>query len=172
VRLFVAVQPPDHVLDAVAALRRPERPGVRWTRRSQWHVTLRFLGEVDDPGPVIAALDAAPLARCTAVAGPAVAPLGRSIVMVPVGGVETLAAAVVEATAHLGVPPDARAFNGHLTLARVRRGSVRDLVGEAIDLRFPVIDVRLVRSEPGPGGSRYDALHVRQLAERSGVEGP
>jgi 2'-5' RNA ligase len=37
-------------------------------------------------------------------------------------------------------------------------------VGEAIDLRFPVTDVRLVRSEPGPGGSRYDALHVRQLA--------
>ncbi|HEX6422714.1 MAG TPA: 2'-5' RNA ligase family protein [Acidimicrobiales bacterium] len=163
-RVFVAVEPPDHVLDAVAALRRSERPGVRWTRRPQWHVTLRFLGEVDDPGPVVEALDAAPLARCTAVVGPAVAPLGRSIVMVPVGGVEALAAAVVEATAHLGRPPDARPFNGHLTLARVRRGSVRDLVGEAIDLRFPVTDVRLVRSEPTPGGSRYQALHVRPLA--------
>ena len=65
-RLFVAVQPPDDVLDRVAGLRRPERrgsagrPGPSGTSRS------RFLGEVADPGPVAAALDAAPLAPTTA----------------------------------------------------------------------------------------------------------
>ncbi|HEX6420307.1 MAG TPA: 2'-5' RNA ligase family protein [Acidimicrobiales bacterium] len=163
-RLFVAVRPPEDVLDALAALRRPGRPGVRWTTRPQWHVTLRFLGEVDDAGPVVAALDAAPLAPCTAVAGPAVARLGRSVVMVPVAGVEALAAAVTAATADLGVPPAARPFDGHVTIARVRRGSLRDLVGEPIDLRFRVTDVRLVRSRPGPDGQRYDDLHVRPLA--------
>ena len=30
-RLFVAVWPPDDVLDAVAALERPAQDGLRWT---------------------------------------------------------------------------------------------------------------------------------------------
>ena len=47
-RLFVAVRPNEAVLDAVAGLARPERPGVRWTTQPQWHVTLRFLGGVDE----------------------------------------------------------------------------------------------------------------------------
>ena len=44
---MLAVHPPAPVLGAVAALRGAESPGVRWTRRSQWHVTRRFLGEAD-----------------------------------------------------------------------------------------------------------------------------
>jgi 2'-5' RNA ligase len=163
VRLFVAVRPPDAVLDVVGGLRRPERDGVRWTTRPQWHVTLRFLGEVDDPAPVVAALDSAPLVRCAAVVGPRVAALGRGVVMVPVAGLEALADGVVAATGPFGRRPEARPFRGHLTLARVRRGPVRGLVGEAVELRFPVEDVRLVRSRPGPGGARYDDVHVRRL---------
>jgi 2'-5' RNA ligase len=163
-RLFVAVRPPDAVLDAVAKLDRPERPDVRWTTRPQWHVTLRFLGEVADPVPVVAALDAAPLAGCEATLGPAVARLGRGVVMVPVGGVEALAGEVAAATAAIGPPPERRPFAGHLTLARVRRGPLRDLVGERVDMRFPVVDVRLVHSHPGRDGARYEDLHVRRLA--------
>ena len=45
-RLFVAVWPPDDVIDVLADLPRPEVAGVRWTTRGQWHVTLRFLGHV------------------------------------------------------------------------------------------------------------------------------
>ena len=162
-RLFVAVRPPDAVLDAVAALRRPERPDVRWTTRSQWHVTVRFLGEVADPDPVVAVLDAAPLAPCEARVGPAVTRLGRGVVVLPVGGLDALAAAVATATAGVGRPPEPRVFSGHVTLARVRRGPVRDLVGERIDLRFPVTDVRLVRSHLGGSGARYEDVHVWPL---------
>ena len=163
VRLFVAVRPNETVLDAVAGLARPERPGVRWTTRPQWHVTLRFLGEVEDPGPVAVALAATPLEACTAVVGPRVTVLGRSTVVVPVAGLDALAAGVARATATVGAPPEARAFRGHLTLARVRRGPARDLAGEALEVRFPVDDVRLVRSHLGPGGSRYEDVVVRRL---------
>ncbi len=49
VRLFVAVWPSPEVVDAVASLPRPEGGrGERWTGPEQWHVTLRFLGEVSD----------------------------------------------------------------------------------------------------------------------------
>ena len=42
-RLFVAVWPPDDVLDRLAVLPRPEVDGLRWTDQDHWHVTLRFL---------------------------------------------------------------------------------------------------------------------------------
>ena len=51
-RLFVAVAVPAHVADeldeAVAPLRE-SWPGLRWTRRDAWHLTLAFLGEVSEP---------------------------------------------------------------------------------------------------------------------------
>jgi RNA 2',3'-cyclic 3'-phosphodiesterase len=163
VRLFVGVRPPDDVLDVVAGLRRVERSGVRWTTRPQWHVTLRFLGEVDDPAPVAEALDAAPLAACSAVLGPHVAALGRRVVCVPVGGVDDLAAGVIGVTKRFGRPPEPRAFHGHLTLARVAHGGLRELTGEEVTARFPVDDLRLVRSHLGRGGARYEDVHVRRL---------
>ncbi len=169
-RLFVAVVPPDDVLDRLASLRRPARPGVRWTRREQWHVTLRFLGEVDEAAvpAVVAALDAAPLdaapPAAAAVLGPRVAALGRRVVQIPVAGLDDLAAAVTAATATVGRPPEPRPFQGHVTLARVARGGLRDLVGEPVAATFPVVDVRLVHSRPGGrGGPVYADVHVRPL---------
>jgi RNA 2',3'-cyclic 3'-phosphodiesterase len=163
VRLFIAVMPPDDVLDVVAGLRRRARDGVRWTTRAQWHVTLRFLGDVADPAPVAAALDGADLAGATAVVGPRVAALGRGVVVVPVAGLDELAAGVTAATGAFGRPAPPRRFRGHLTLARTRGGSVRGLVGEPVGARFPVDAVRLVRSHLGPDGARYEDLHVRLL---------
>jgi 2'-5' RNA ligase len=163
-RLFVGVVPPERVLDALARLDRPERVGVRWTRRDQWHVTLRFLGEVADPDPVAAALSAAPLPRCEARLGPRVRALGRQVLCLPVAGLDELAGAVVEATAGFGQPPDDRRFRGHLTLARLRRGTrPSGLTRASLDDSFPVTDVRLIRSHQGEGGSRYEDLLVVPL---------
>ncbi|HET6952733.1 MAG TPA: RNA 2',3'-cyclic phosphodiesterase [Acidimicrobiales bacterium] len=165
-RLFVAVHLPGDVLDLLAGLPRPERPGVRWTTRAQWHVTLRFLGEVDAAAvpAVAAALAAAPLAPATAVLGPQVAALGARVIQVPVAGLDGLAASVVAATAGYGRPPESRAFRGHVTLARVSRGGVRGLVGEPVAASFPVPAVDLVRSRPGRGGAQYETIHARPLA--------
>lgn len=44
-RLFVAIDPPEAVRTALAALPRELR-GVSWTPPHQYHLTLRFLGEV------------------------------------------------------------------------------------------------------------------------------
>src|SRR5579875_2788807 len=51
-RLFVAIAPPAEVLDeldAVVLPLRAARGDLRWTGRDAWHVTLAFLGEVDEP---------------------------------------------------------------------------------------------------------------------------
>ena len=50
-RLFVAIAPPSAVLDELDALVEPlraRRPDLRWTNREAWHVTLAFLGQVDE----------------------------------------------------------------------------------------------------------------------------
>ena len=60
VRLFVAVSAPESVIGVLLGVDRPEVAGLRWTTEPQWHVTLRFLGEVDEPGPVAEALGAVP----------------------------------------------------------------------------------------------------------------
>ena len=50
-RLFVAIAPPSAVFDELDALVEPlraRRLDLRWTNREAWHVTLAFLGQVDE----------------------------------------------------------------------------------------------------------------------------
>jgi 2'-5' RNA ligase len=169
VRLFVAVVPPETVLDALVEVIDELRPtaNLRWSGRPQLHVTLRFLGDVDDAvvAEAAAALDTTPLAAITATVGPAVTRLGRQVLCAPVAGLDALAAGVTTATAAFGRPPEHRPFVGHITLARAgRRGVVdRSAAGAALSLSWDVDDVRLVRSHLGPAGARYEDLHVRRL---------
>jgi 2'-5' RNA ligase len=125
---------------------------------------LRFLGEVDDPESVIDALDAASLGGPREVGlGPGSEALGRNVVCVPVSGVDELAHDVVAATRDLGRPPADGPFRGHLTLARVRHGSARQLAGAPIDAGWRCDAVAVVRSRLHPHGARYDVVHVRRL---------
>jgi 2'-5' RNA ligase len=48
-RLFVAIPLPDHWKDALARLQQREVP-LRWARPARMHLTLRFIGDVDEAG--------------------------------------------------------------------------------------------------------------------------
>jgi 2'-5' RNA ligase len=154
-RVFVAVWPSDDVVEAIAGLRRPVTPGVGWTTRDHWHVTLRFLGEVADVDPVAAALAGASLPAATAELGPDVQRFTPAVAAVPVAGLDALAGAVDDA---LGAPD--RAFRGHLTVARARRqGRIPPAAtGAPIQAAWPVTEIALVRSRLGADGPRYDTL--------------
>jgi 2'-5' RNA ligase len=160
-RLFVGLWPPDDVLEALDALPRLPLAGARWTTRRQWHVTLRFLGSAD-VRVAAAALDNLVAAPCVAELGPRPRRLGRGVLMLPVGGVDDLAAAVVQATAHVGSPPDRRPFRGHLTLAESRRGRAPTLESE-LHAAWPVTEVALVESQLHPAGARYETVHTVTL---------
>jgi 2'-5' RNA ligase len=170
-RLFVAAWPPDDVLDTIAALDRPPDPGVRYTTRDQWHVTLRFLGtcDLDAATAAFARIDGA---AAVAQLGPAVARLGRSAVVVPVAGLDALAAAVMTATAGVGEPPDPRPFTGHLTIARLRHRPACRVAGQPVRATFPVAELHLVRSELHPRGARYTTIaHCRLRDGRDSFPG-
>src|SRR5579862_1557296 len=158
VRLFVAVWPPPDVVVALGALERPVVEGVRWTTPDQWHVTLRFLGEMPDGDALSAALSQTSLPRAEAVMGPVSKRPSPALLWLPVAGLDALAAAVIGATGGLGLPAE-RAFRGHLTLARARarapRGLLRRLPALELAARWEVGEVTVVRSSTGGAGSRY-----------------
>jgi RNA 2',3'-cyclic 3'-phosphodiesterase len=154
-RRFVAVWPPAEVLDLVEGLHRPEGLGGRWTRRDQWHVTLRFLGDVprDD---VVDALQGAGSGPVVARLGPKVAKLGRGVIQVAVAGLEDLAADVVARTAALGRPVEDRVFRGHLTLARIAGRPPKGVLGQPIEAIWTVDALHVVASHLGGNAARYE----------------
>jgi 2'-5' RNA ligase len=160
VRLFVAVWPPREVVASLRELPRPAVPGLRWTTEDQWHVTLRFLGDAG-PAEAAAALDGLQFAaRPMAVLGSSVERLGGSVLQVPVGGLDDLAAAVARATGSVGLPAPARPFRGHLTLARANRGRVPRVPVRDVGLagRWEVGEVTLVASRLHSEGARYSVV--------------
>lgn len=149
-RLFVAVWPSDDVVDALRRVGRPAMDGVRWTRSEQWHVTLQFLGEVDDGTDAIAAewqAVAAGHAPRTVHAGPATHCFGRSVLVVPVDGLDDV-----------GRDSEGQPFTGHLTLARSRRRNLRPLAGEPFAASWRVDEITLVRSHTKPEGPVYEVI--------------
>ncbi|MEM8620700.1 MAG: RNA 2',3'-cyclic phosphodiesterase [Actinomycetota bacterium] len=155
-RLFVAIWPPDEVLDALADLPQPRDPGVRWIAREQRHITLRFFPDAN-PDAVIDALDHIELPPATAQLGPAVDVLGERSLVIPVGGLDDLAAVVDRATRCDA--PSRRRFVGHLTVARLnRRARPQRSVGMRFAATFTVARVALVHSDLQPTGAVYETI--------------
>lgn len=150
-RLFVALWPPDDVVRELAEMRRPAMDGLRWTKPERLHVTLRFLGECSEV-KAAAALSAVSSVPAPITLGPTLQRLGRGVVMLPARGADGLAAAVTEATGHLGQPPPKRRFTGHMTVARFKRDPSpsqwppEDL--PTISASFTASEMVLVRVEP------------------------
>jgi 2'-5' RNA ligase len=167
--LFVAAWPTPEVLAGLARLPRPELPSVRWVPLEQLHVTLRFLGEVDE------AVATSVEARLRAVAGARPRPravvattprrLGTRVAALPVTGVDEVAAAVIDATREVGRPVGRRTFRAHLTVARLGPGHPPLPRSVRLDepLAWPLDALALVRSRQAPGGVAYDRLATLAL---------
>jgi 2'-5' RNA ligase len=175
VRLFVAVDVPEAIKEAIESQvvgpLRELLPGARWTRPEGRHLTLKFLGNVDDERT-----DAIAGAVRTAAARHA----GFSAIFADVGGfpdlrrprvlwiglgagaepMAVLAADVQRELEPLGFEPEDRPFRGHLTLARFPKPRIIDPMPET-SLRaesFDVAEVVLFQSKLHPKGARYPAL--------------
>ena len=174
--LFVAVWPPEDVIDFVGSVPRPQVDVVRWTTRAEWHVTLRFLGEVaevDEAGQALRGV--AGSCGADAVLGPSTAWFpGRRVLQVPVTGLEGLEQRVGRAISGIGhLTPNARKsegeFRGHLTLARVRgrerigSAAAGRLSGIPLEAVWRVERVSLVASVPRADGSRYNDVAIIDL---------
>jgi 2'-5' RNA ligase len=144
-RLFVAIAlPPEAAseLDAVVAPLRPAWPELRWTGVDAWHLTLAFLGEVDQvvtgrlsPRLERAARRHAPLSLSLAGAGAFPVAARARVLWTGIRGdrrgLGLLAGSVAAGARRAGAPPasEGRGYQPHLTLARCRTpADVRSLV--------------------------------------------
>ena len=187
-RTFVAVELDDEcrraLCNAIERLK-PLAGGVRWVRAEAVHLTLKFIGEIDEcavPG-VIEALEPAAAASepfSMRIAGLSAFP-SRGRPRVIYGGVEersgtlmALQAAVESAVAEeLGVAPERRRWTPHITLGRVkdaRRCPRMEQIAAALpDQDFGEVCVGsfvLMQSELRPTGALYTPLHRFALGGR------
>ena len=187
-RLFVAVPLPEPVKDEMEKVQSELRRAlpddcVRWTRRGQFHLTLRFLGDVD--AARLDALKAALQLACGAF--PAIRLQSERIGFFPhlrfpkviwawvhdaAGQLPKLQSAIVSAVREFTREAAEGAFTGHVTLGRcqrIKRPQAEILAALAhgmTERRFgewTAENVELIRSELLPGGPRYTVLAAAAL---------
>jgi len=165
VRYFVAVDPPpevrDHLAVAVARLRQQAVDGLRWPPPERWHLTLAFLGPVEDR--VRPALETR-LARVAHRHPPMTLSLagagrfGARVLWAGVAGdtpaLRRLASSAAAQARHAGIEVEDRPYRPHLTLARADRPvDLAAVVGALADYAGPpwtADRLDLVSSRPGP----------------------
>ena len=188
-RLFIALAIPDEVkarMEAAQAdLRRalPER-SVRWARREQFHLTLRFLGDVE--AARVEALGEALRAACRGFGALHLRaervgffPDQRYPRVVWVGvqdqaeQLPRLQEAVERAAREYTTEEKEERFTGHVTLARIKGikrpeaealGKAAAGMAERLFGQWTAYQVELMRSELLPQGARYTSLAAIPLA--------
>ncbi|MEO1191693.1 MAG: RNA 2',3'-cyclic phosphodiesterase [Pseudomonadota bacterium] len=176
-RLFVALTLPDEVREQLAALE-DRLPGARWLDEESYHITLRFIGEVDggqaeDIAHELDRLDGRGFELSLAGLGHwGEGPRARAL-WAKVEKTEPLSRLqqkVENALQRVGCEPERRRFSPHVTLARLRNTQAEDLhpfIARHGLLRlgpFPVQDFVLYRSFLTGEGPIYQAAAVYPLA--------
>lgn len=187
-RLFVAVDPPDSVVEEIAALREAgPQPGreehtldARWTDPAQYHLTLRFVGEVEEyrvdaiQDAVAPDRDESPGPFELRPSGLGVFPSRRNPRILWVGfenapGLLSLRKGLEERLVESGLDPDDRSFVPHLTVARLDgtpAGEVHRFVKAHRDFStrsFRVDAYHLYESELRSSGARHRRLETYSL---------
>ena len=168
-RLFVALPLPDRILRSLEPLERG-LGDVRWLTPDQQHLTLRFIGELDqgrldEVAEALALVEGVPLELRLEGLGH-FPPRGEPRVLwVGVARNPELARLkrrIDRALAGMGLPPDGRKFTPHVTLARIRGPLSPDRVATYLMRHslyrsepFAVSDLHLFSSWLKPYGAEY-----------------
>ena len=183
VRSFFALALPGAAREACAALAAQLRArdggeGVRWVAPASYHLTLRFLGNVEVealPGLLARVAERvaglSPFAFRLGAARAFPTPSRPRVIVVsaePEEPLRALAERLEEGVVAAGLAAERRAFHAHLTLGRVRSRRHPALSGAEVPgaPAVPVREVVLYQSDLAPGGSVYTPLH------RIGLAGP
>jgi 2'-5' RNA ligase len=173
--VFLAVSPPDEVrLALIGQISHLPIPG-RLVPPDNWHITLRFLGEVDEVASerYAAAIDQSDLGLDFPMQidhlGAFPKPSKATVVWAGIDRGQQrlfqLAEVADERAMDVGIVGEERPFRPHLTLSRVRpQVSVTDLIDEELDVAWRVDGLVLFRTLPARGTVRYEPLEMFSLS--------
>jgi RNA 2',3'-cyclic 3'-phosphodiesterase len=178
VRLFLAIDPGEECRRRVAGTVdsvRATTSGIRWVRENQFHLTMAFLGTVDESRVAEISAATEPIVRryspfSVKITGVGVFPDWRKIRVVwlglrDAGALVQLGGDVGETCATLGFPQ--RPFRAHLTIGRITgplSAEQKVSLSKALAVHkhetypFDVSRVLLMRSVLSPAGSEYSVL--------------
>ena len=184
-RCFIAIVLPEELKAKIAGIQdRLKTAGadVSWTRQEGMHLTLKFLGEVEEKRTpeIERALDMAVdgiTAFTLTVSGMGIFPDMRRPRVVWIGLKEEgdnlirLHKGVDEELKKTGFPSEDRRFTPHITLGRIRSNRNIEKLLKLIDVEkgvdsgsFEVSDLHLIKSELKPSGAVYTELYSVMLS--------
>ena len=127
-RLFTAIEIPEAIAREAARLQHPAIAEARWIKPPSFHITLRYIGNVDDSAAAeIDAALAVIAARPVSVQLSGVGYFGGAhpralwIGIAPHASLEALYRQIDQRLTALGLPSERKRYTPHLTLARMRR---------------------------------------------------
>jgi len=166
-RLFTALEIPRHVGQSLAMMR-GGLPGARWIDPDNYHLTLRFIGDIDDAlareiAGLLGRVERAPfelrLDGLSSFGGRKPRAVVASVA--PVAPLIELQAELERLLQRLGLEPEGRKYTPHVTLARLRDSSSRE-VADYLSVRahyrsssFAISRFVLFSSRSSVGGGPY-----------------
>lgn len=184
-RCFVAIEVAPAIRQKLAEITlklrralRGSRGGIKWVEPDLMHLTLKFLGDIDEAAvkTVCETLDQVTMAhRGFELSVEGVGCFGKPARVIWVGMNESPALMALQTDlegrlAAAGFAAEERPFSAHLTLARIKDPAagkdVPGLIGADRDIRlgsFGVDALRVFRSELMPQGPIYTVIHTSKL---------
>ncbi|WP_407522244.1 RNA 2',3'-cyclic phosphodiesterase [Methylobacterium oryzisoli] len=143
-RLFTGLEVPPDVAEALSR-RRGGLPGARWIEAADYHITLRFIGDVDGgvAEEITQALAETRPRPPLALTLDALASFGGErphalyARVVPSPDLDDLRGEQERLLRRIGLAPDTRRFTPHVTLARLRREATPALVAQYLSEQAP-----------------------------------
>ncbi|AXV16673.1 RNA 2',3'-cyclic phosphodiesterase [Neorhizobium sp. SOG26] len=178
-RLFTALEIPRNLAMSVSLLR-GGLPGARWIDVENYHITLRFIGDVDGrtADEIVDRLDRIdrpefPLTLSGIGSFGSKKPHSIWAGVSPSAELNALQGEIERICQRIGLPPDPRKFTPHVTLARLKNCRLDDVVhylsgrGNFFAPTFTVGRFVLLSSKESVGGGPYLTEEVFPLRETS-----
>jgi len=187
-RTFIAIELPQKIIGTLSALQnqlKNTQADVKWVAPENIHLTLKFLGEVDEKKieKIIQALEETAkdnqpfsIRLCALGAFPKINFPRVIWVGIDAGDEETknIAFVLEEKLQKLGIPKEKRPFSSHITIGRVRSGINREKLVKELDilqgkgllqenLEFLATKITLFKSTLTPKGPVYEILKEASL---------
>jgi 2'-5' RNA ligase len=184
VRTFICIEIPETIKGRIDSLQHELRrlgAQVSWTRPSNIHLTIKFLGDVaatriEDVKRAVERAAAGRPAFEIEVGGTGCFPAPRNprvlwvgLTAIP-GPLRDLHSALESELAREGFPKEAKKFSPHLTIGRVRNPQNAGRLAEELIRKgfepesFHAVEIIVMRSDLNPSGSIYTQMDVTQLS--------
>jgi len=185
-RAFIAIELPDEIKDHLSRLQqdlKAAQADVKWVEPKNIHLTLKFLGEIDDKkldGITKITEDTCgqknrfPARICSLGAFPKTESPRVIWVGIDTGDkeVKQIAKELEERIAKIGIPKEGKLFSSHITIGRTRSSLGREKLVQGLNnkavlggekIEFYVTKITLFRSTLTPKGPIYEPIRKISL---------